>query len=303
MAHEAKHESIVNVLAIAGFVVVIIIIIWGLVHFSSLISPWLSSLFASKPATTSLQVGAPEEAVSGEAFTLTWSAPTSGEGNYSLIYPCNDSLRFETAGPDNTSNTVPCGAAFGVSGNSLTLVPLLSSATATPAQLSVVFLPSSGSGTQAQGSATILIQPGKAPAPVAPARPALPQVAGVGPSDLSVTLASANADQYGNATVVFAVANTGANSSGPYTFQVYLPTRATYTYTSPVQASLPPSSHIINTLRFTQAVPGTVSVVVDSSNSTQDQNRTNNYAGATLSIPYGYNSQPYYGQQAFPYVY
>jgi hypothetical protein len=294
-----KPGMVSNTLAIAGFVVVLIIVIWGLIHLSTLASPWLSSLFSGSAPAATLHVSAPQSATSSEPFTVSWSYNTSAKGTYSLIYPCNDSLKLETAGAGTAINLVPCGAAFALSGNSLTLIPVLSGTTPQNVALTVVFAGATG-GTQAQGSAVVAVRPGTKPAPAS----VQPAPAPAGPSNLSVQILSASADQSGYATVVFDISNTGAGATGPYTFEAFLPMRSSYTYYSPTQDSLAPGSHIINTLRFTQAAPGAVSIIVDPSNMTSDANRTDNYAGAQLSMPYGYNpQQQYYYGQPVPYVY
>jgi hypothetical protein len=216
------------------------------------------------------------------------------------LYPCNDSLRFDTAGAQGAPNGIPCGAAFSVTGTSLSVTPTLSGTKALNEQLTVIFVPASG--VQAQGSAAVTINPGATPQP-APVVQKPVVVAHTGPADLSVVIFSATVDQSGLATVVFDIANGGTGDSGSYSFQAYLPTQSTYTYYSPAQASLAPGSHIVNTLRFTQATPGAVSIIVDPSNAVNDSNRTNNYAAQNLSMPYGYNPQPNYNNQPTPIYY
>jgi len=289
--------------AIVGFIVVIIIVIWGLIHLASLLSPWFSSKYNAKPAAT-LQVQAPADVTDGVTFNLTWKYSASVSGLYSFIYPCGQSLTFATANSQGAVNSIPCGAAFSVNGNAISLTPVLSASTTVSAPLTIVFTPASGTGVQA--SATTIVHPGVAPAPApAPSVTKKPApVAASGPADLAVTMISSIVDQNGWATVVFDIANNGSGSSGAYSFQVYLPTRSGYTYYSPVQSSLAPGSHIVNTLRFTQGIPGTVSVIVDPSNAVNDSYRANNYGSQNLSMPYGYNSQPQYQYTAQPtYVY
>ena len=85
--------------------------------------------------------------------------------------------------------------------------------------------------------------------------------------------------------VSFDIANVGGTSSGTYSFTANLPTQSGYTYASPAQASLAPGSHVLNTLRFTEAQSGTVSISVNAS----DANKSNNYASQSISAPYQYN--------------
>ncbi len=305
---EKRPSRLYNILGTIGLVIVLIVIIWGLFHLATLLSPWFSSLFRSSSSQTpaALHVSAPASATSGTPMTVTWSYNTTAKGTYAFLYPCNDSLRFTTAGAAGTENAIPCGTTFGVTGSSLTMTPVLSGTKALNEPLTVIFAPATGA--QVQGSAVVTISPEAQPVPV----PVVHKpVTYTGPADLSVVILSAVVDQSGLATVVFDISNNGRGGSGSYTFQAYLPTRSTYTYYSPAQASLSPGSHIVNTLRFTDATPGAISIIVDPSESVNDSNRTNNYAAQNLSMPYGYNPQPqyntngytpiYYGQQ--PYVY
>ena len=293
---ETRPSLVSSILAIAGFILVIIIVIWGLIHLASLLSPWFSSKFASKPQSA-LHIQAPASVTSGEAFTVGWTNSSSAKGSYSFVYPCVGPLHFDTT-IQGVQQSIPCGAAFGVSGTTLSLTPMLSGTASTSVPLTIVFQPASG--TQSSASATVAITPGKAPAPV-PVKKTIASTP-VGPADLSVTILSAMVDQYGNGTIVFDIANNGSGSSGTYLFEVFLPTRTTYTYYSPLQASLAPGSHVTSTLHFTQATPGAVSIIADPSDSVNDSSRGNNYTATNMSAPYGYNPQQYQVQPQ-PYVY
>lgn len=297
MSDETRPGILSNTLAIVGLFIVLIILIWGLLHLASLLSPWFSSFFASK-ATPGLEVKAPTSVTSGESFAVQWTYQPSVPGSYAFLYACNDSLHFSTAGTGGTLNTIPCGTAFSVSGTSVTLTPNLSGSQTISEPLSIIFVPTQA-GAQTQGSATVKVIPGAEKPVVTVTKPVAPS----GVADLSVQILSATVDANGWATVIFDISNIGTGNSGSYSFQAYLPTRSTYTYYSPAQTSLAPGSHIVNTLRFTQAVPGSLSVIVDPSNVVTDSNRTNNYATQTLSMPYGYNPQTYYTNQPQPTYY
>lgn len=202
---QEKPSALSNALAVVGLILVLIIVIWGLIHLATLLSPWFASLFASKPTPT-VQI----------------QAPTS----------------------------------------------------------------------------TVVVQPSSTPPQVVKKQISAP--APQGPADLSVKLISASIDPSGWGTVVFDIANEGTGNSGAYSFEVFIPTTSTYTYYSPAQVSLAPGSHIVNTLRFTQAISGGVSIIVDPATLVQDANRANNYAGVQMTAPYGlpgqgYAPQPYNG--------
>ena len=309
-----KMDLLSNILAIVGLIILVVIIIWGLLHLATLTGPWLSSLFSRGPT---IQITAPSSVTSGTSFTMNWKYSTSEKGTYAFLYPCKSGLQFQTPSAAGASNVIPCGAAFAVSttNNSLSLTPRLSGASSLDVSLSIIFIPSATSSKQVQGGATVKINlpaaQAKSVEPITPANPGTPRA--VGPADLSVSMISATADQYGNATIVFDIGNVGGSTSPSYYFTAQLPTVNGYTYTSPQQASLASGDHIVNTLRFSQATPGTVSVSLNIS----DANQGNNYGSAALSMPYTpgqtynqyynnytqsypqsyYNSQPYYQYQ------
>ncbi len=293
---EPKPSLLSNVLAIVGFIILIVIVLWGLLHIATLASPWLSSLF--NRTSTSVQVTAPKNATSSEAFSVSWKYSTSEKGMYGLLYPCKDTFRLETSGT-GAANTIPCGAAFTVPSNekSIVVTPRLSGTVSMSVPLSIIFIPSATSSKQAQGSATVLVHPSAARVePAAPVTPTKPRA--ITPADLSVSILGANVDASGMAIVEFDIANNGGSLSGTYYFDAYLPTQSAYTYSSPAQSSLAPGDHIVNTLRFSQTVPGSISVVVDPAQTVHESNENNNYASQPLNAPY-YTPQPY----QYPYIY
>ncbi len=226
--HEATHKEprpslYSSILAIVGFIILIVIVLWGLIHIVTLASPWFASFFNTK-TSTSTQVTAPASATTSK---------------------------------------------------------------------------------QAQGSATVAVLPSSpitviSLEPATQIKPTAPRASG--PADLSVRIIAVNTDQSGMTTVEFGITNEGESSSGTYYFEAFLPTQSAYTYTSPLQSSLGQGEHIVNILRFTQAVLGTVSIVVDPSRAVHESNENNNYASQSVSMPY--YTQPYpYQQYLQPYVY
>ena len=304
--HSAPKKSTLlsDILSIIGFAIVFIIIIWGLLHFASLLSPWFSSFF-TKPAPA-LQVSAPAQATSTYPVTISWTYAPSTAGSYAFLYQCKSGLQFAT--PENNATStyvaVPCGVAYTVAAqnNSISVAPILSATSSSVADtVSIVFIPKSGS--QVQGDATMTISPqGGSASGGNPAKPTTkptstkPAVSTQysGPADLSVRIISENVDQSGVATVSFDIANIGGSSSGSYYFTANLPTAQYYPYTSPTQASLAPGSHIVDTLHFSDVAQGggvfSVSVIGN------DANNGNNYASIQVAAPYP-SAQGYGGTQ------
>ncbi len=310
---EPKASLVSNTLAIVGFIIVIVIVLWGLFHIATLGAPWFSSLFGT--GSNSIKVTAPANVTSGTAFPVSWKYSTSEKGTYAFLYQCKDIVHFQAAGADGTLSTVPCGAAFTIAStnNTITLTPQLSGTASTSVPLSIVFIPSATSSKQVQGNATVIVNPQTIPpiviqpattTPVTlviPTTPTTPPVA-TGPTDLSVQITSVVPDGSGGAVATFDIGNDGLSSTGLYSFTAQLPTADGYLYHSPTQSSLAPGDHIVNTLRFSQAVSGIFSVVVDAS--AHESRTDNNYAASQVSMPYvpqTYQQQQYYPQ--YPYVY
>lgn len=327
-----------NILAIAGFIIVIVVIIWGLVHLASISRNWFGSLFGTSDEAT-LEVMAPETANSGKAFDITWDHESDVAGSYAFLYQCVNGFLFVTPNPAGGLGEIPCGAAYTVPSENkvLSLMAILTGTTSVPMPLSVIFLPSA-TGTQVQGSATVMIMGGEtgsvvtptpsptptppSPSPTPTPTP-IPAPRPITPADLMVRIIAVGViDTYSGvfvnrtpaspseiAAVQFEIVNIGGKSSGTYYFTAQLPVDGQgYSYNSPLQASLTPGSRMVNTLRFTQTRSGggTFSVSVDPSNVVRESNENNNYASQFVSAPnwgsYGqYPQYPYGGQ--YPYMY
>jgi hypothetical protein len=320
---EPKANLASNILAIVGFIILIVVVIWGLVHLASLSRGWFSSLFGGNSAA--IEVTAPEAVVSGNPFTVSWEYEEPGEGTYAFLYPCQSGLQFQTpALSGNVMNGIPCGAAFTVPGEEkrISVLPLLSGNQAIDVPLSIIFTPSATvstsseqAGTQAQGSATVNISPASVPAPSpspvggtpppapAPApvpvpiptptpAPQIPPAAPATPSDLSVRIISASIDASGQGVVTFDIANVGGSRSGTYYFTAQLPTGTGYVYSSPAQTPLAPGAYMRNTLRFSGAAGGVASVSITTADVNGGNNHTSQNVNSTYYGPSSYN-QPY----------
>lgn len=314
---EPKASLVSNILAIIGFIILIVVVIWGLVHLASLSRGWFSSLFGS--GNSSIEVSAPESATSGSPFEVSWKYDEPTEGSYSFLYPCEDGLQFHTPG-NAGMNGIPCGAALALTSEEKTIsvTPLLSRSEALAVPISIIFTPAA-TGTEAQGSASVTVTPGAvAPAPTPAPTPstgsgqATPKPTPTptpspskysSPADLQVILTSAYIDASGQGVATFVISNIGGSSSGTYYFTAELPTLTGYAYSSPAQVSLAPGSRISNTLRFSGARSGVVKVSI----TTPDMNGANNYASQVVNAPYydydyQYNA-PYQTYQQAPYIY
>jgi hypothetical protein len=312
VVQEPERESnlLTDILTIIGFAILFIIIIWGFVHLVQLVASSLSGQFG-KPAPT-IQVSAPAHATSGQPMIVSWNYKPAVAGGYAFLYQCENGLTMKLQQATSSSVSVPCGTAYttGSTGNSLTLVPALTTASSTNDTISIVFIPSAG-GSQVQGNATTVVDPAAKPAPVTktPTKtytsPYSYSNTGTGtnysgPAQLSVRIISGNVNPNGTGTVTFDIANIGGATSGTYSFSAQLPTAQPYPYQSPVQASLAPGSHVTSTLNFTdvQSGGGTFSVTIEGANV------TNGYATIQLNAPYNnynYNGSPYVQYPTYTY--
>lgn len=301
-----------NVLAIAGFVILVVIVAWGLVHLVTLASPWFSSLF-TKPAAA-IQVTAPKEASSGEPVAVSWDYAPSTGGMYAFLYECKTGFEFKirVSSQNDALMNMPCGAAFTV-GNAtgtISVVPMLSATSSMQVPFSILFIPSTAGAEQAQGNASITVSVGGAPAPVVNVKqttsgtkkptPSTPRSSAT-PADLVVhILAIGTIDSLTGVfinhlptspsdmvAVQFDIANDGGSSTGAWYFDAQLPTRLGYAYHSPMQEPLGPGDHIVNTLRFTQGVSGggVFGVTADPQGLIRESDKSNNTDEEFISMP------------------
>lgn len=319
-----------NILAVAGFIILIVIIVWGAYHLLRLTGSGVTSLFSRFGQGNEITVTAPSGTVqSGKAFPLSWKYSPDENGTYAILYQCRAGFRFDATSPSGSTSQVPCGNAFTVGNNtSVTLTPVLSGTTTIEVPVSVVFMASATSSEERpQGSATIRVSAASASGGAATPVKDLPATGtssggtgstntqASGPADLTVRIiATGVVDMYGNfvqrapfspdeiAAVKFDIGNSGGKASGTWYFTVQLPTNPSYAYQSPVQASLAPGAHIENILRFRPVAVGggNVFVSVDPQNMVAEASESNNTSSQwMMGGNWNYNQYPY---QA-PYVY
>lgn len=306
-SHESQSPGLLaNILAVAGFIILIVIIVWGAYHLLRLTGAGISSLFSG--SNSEITITTPTTPVeSGKAFPLAWDYTPREDGSFAVLYQCKTGFRFETNAP--TRAALPCGNAFTVGAEkTINLVPVLSGTTTLDVPVSVVFIPAATSSTERpQGATTVKVAGGSTTTTPAPATsgstgstasPAAPRPAGK--PDLSVRILSVGTvnavsglieNRYPGpeeiAAVQFDIANSGSGSTGSYSFTVSLPIQGGYVYTSPAQNSLTPGSHVVNTLRFkpVQSGGGTITVSIDPYGAVSESNEGNNAAAIFIGAP------------------
>ena len=86
--------------------------------------------------------------------------------------------------------------------------------------------------------------------------------------------------------VKFSVADVGTNSTGPWSFLAQIPTLTGAPFNSPVEASMNPGDHVVFTMGFNLAAPGSqaITVVADPNHLVQESNEVNNVATAHVTV-------------------
>lgn len=106
-----RNTRLPNILAIVGFLILLIIVVWGLIHLASLSSGWFGNLFKSKKEA-SISITAPNTVVSGTPTQIKWKYSTSDTGSYSFLYECGTGVEFGAPVDATHFARIPCGAAF-----------------------------------------------------------------------------------------------------------------------------------------------------------------------------------------------
>ena len=317
MENQSGQRLVSNILAVAGFIILIAIIVWGAFHFLNLASSGFSSLFSRTDSTT-IEVVAPETAGSGQPVDVSWNYTPAGDGSYALIYQCRDGFQFRVVASTSTLNVIPCGTAYTVGNKEskgVRLVPVLTSGTSADIPLSIIYMTDGTTGTStednrgAQGNTTITItrDTNTPPTNTDNNQGSTGTTGGsttpipTGPADLVVRILSVGVIDpiSGNITqrapispqevvaVTFDIKNQGGSATGAWYFTAQLPTSPAAPYSSPQQASLNPGDHIENTLRFNQVAQGGVFTVnVDPTNLVSESNENNNSASQSISGNY-----------------
>ena len=162
MNNSQRGEGLVsNILAIAGFIILIVIIIWGAFHFLNLASSGFSSLLNRAGAST-IRVTAPRTATAGQPLDVSWQyTPSNTQGSYALLYQCKEGFQFRFPTASSTM-AIPCGSPFAI-GNpeakTARLLPMLTGTQSADVALSIMYMTAGTSTptTVAQGNASITI--------------------------------------------------------------------------------------------------------------------------------------------------
>lgn len=308
-----------NILAVAGFIILIAIIVWGAFHFLNLASSGFSSLF-NRSGDATIKINAPEVAGSGQPVDISWDyTPPTGSGSYALVYQCREGFQFRIVASTSTLNVIPCGNAYTVGNQDskgVRLVPVLASDTSAEIPFSIIYMTAGTTGTtttdnHAQGNATITItSASQQPSGNTSGTPSGSDTgmtgntgtpAPTGPADLTVRILSIGVIDPISGNIVnrapvspqevvavkFDIKNEGGTATGAWYFTAQLPTAPAAPYSSPQQRSLSPGDHIENTLRFNQvAQGGTFTVNVDPTNLVSESNESNNTASQSISGVY-----------------
>ncbi|MBI5457069.1 hypothetical protein HY969_05010 [Candidatus Kaiserbacteria bacterium] len=336
-----KSGLVSNILAVAGFIILIAIVVWGAFHFLNIASSGFSSLFNRNSGNTITVTLSNRTVNSGQPLDVSWKYTPANGGSYAVLYQCKDNFQFRGINAAGVVTGIPCGSPYTVgdsSAKSVRLVPVLGGATATDIPFSIVYSSqaatstgtTTGQATRAQGNATVTVSPQAGGVSIAtstlpatgtgssqtgtvntvPGKPDLMvRILAVGVIDGYSGMFVQRAPQGPNdiMAVKFDIANVGTGASGTWYFSAQLPTSPTAPYVSSAQRSLGRGDHIENTLRFNQVAPGggNFTVTVDPSNAVGELSESNNYASEWVQGGIGgypYGTQ-YPGSPYYPYQY
>lgn len=111
---EEKKESLTKILAIAGFVAIIIFAVWLAVQIVSILPSAFSSLASLADSVYNYEKDAALEVVTeksvvnaGESFTISWTQMRK-EGIYSFSYSCVDGVSLDIRDQDGAISSVAC---------------------------------------------------------------------------------------------------------------------------------------------------------------------------------------------------
>ena len=293
-----------RIIAVFAFIVTVIIILWGIIHIIALVrgvnDPLSFGSWFSPSARPVITVNAPSDVTSGAETTIGWQYNTTGQGSYAFMYTCADGVSFDAIIPGSHTISLPCGTAITASttNNTIAVMPLTLGTSIASTSISIMFTPN-GSGSPAEGHASIHIHPGVAPEVSTSTTENVARVPRIkSPADFTVRIVSVGTidprtgayvpdtpRSLGDTVVVrFDIANSGGTATGPWTFDAELPTINGYHYVSPIQNSLSPGDHILNTLRFTEIASGggTFSVDVNGDRAVKESNYMNNSVSTNI---------------------
>ncbi len=307
---EKRFGALGNILAIAGFIIIIAIGLWGAINavrFAPRIFSILAAPFSAQDRTLTITLPS-ERLESYIPFTITWTHNASEIGLYSFAYACAEGVQLDVQEEENSFVPVTCEMPYALPSTdvkSLTVRPLLSpGVNVVEVPFSVAYTNSNGE-KRAEASASVTVfaatqTPTQPERPVTqtppntgttPAKPA-------GPADLSVELIAHGVLDprtrafipkpivFNNeiAATRFQVVNRGGRASGSWMFEADLPTVPAYHYVSPIQASLNPADRIEFTLSFDRVVPGSIRIVADPNQTISESNRVNNQLTTQLIV-------------------
>lgn len=165
---QAGQGAVSNILAVAGFIILIAIIIWGAYHFLELASSGLASLFGR--SSDAIKVTLSDNSVTtGEAFDASWTYAPEGAGVFTVLYQCQEGLQLRSVTTAGVVTAIPCGAAFPLgneTAKSTKIIPSISGTETIESTFTVIFNPvvdststSTAAAPRPQGSAKVTIAP------------------------------------------------------------------------------------------------------------------------------------------------
>lgn len=176
MSHEeggGGPGAISNILAVAGFIILIAIIVWGSFHFLNLASSGFSSFFPGGGNDEIDLTLSPEEVNSGTPLDVTWDYEPENAGTFFIVYQCVEGFQFRIVDSAGVVNALACGNSYAIGPTEMRtvrLVPALTGTAEVEVPFTVLYIEQSASEAAtstpptpiAEGSATVTVMPASA---------------------------------------------------------------------------------------------------------------------------------------------
>ncbi|HET8581101.1 MAG TPA: CARDB domain-containing protein [Candidatus Paceibacterota bacterium] len=307
-APETKPSLVSNIIALIGFIFILIIIVWGLLNIGSWvpgIGSWFSGLFGpGKTLTIELQSSS---VPSGTPTTIGWTHKAS-DGTYAFEYECTKNASFSVpTAATSTYATLPCATPYIIAAagpHAIKVVPTSSAASVTipftityrdtkgvagasgTSALTITNAQKDDGGTGSTGGSTSTTTP-----PAAGKPDLTVSVLGLGVIVNGVYQTANQINPGDTAAIRFEIRNAGTKATGAWRFRASLPTADGYIYNSALQDSLAPGSYVIYTLRFTNlaAGGGIVTIEADPQHAVAESNESNNGVSYRITVQPAYS--------------
>jgi len=311
--NEARPSFIRSILAIAAFVIIVLIGLWGAAQafwLAPSVFSQITSLFSRTDDTISITL--PSNIESGAPFDIRWEHKGDAGGQYAFSYRCREGFSFQMAKDNGTYSPIACETPTAVPSKekqSLKLIPVSKIRFLDVPFVIAYFNPEGDIAAEGTNTATIInssatsdtgtiggaenggtdTQPETPTQSAPPTKPDLTvRILETGIIDRATGAFIPKSQIFTSdiAAIRFEVKNAGGGVSGSWMFIANLPTNPPFEFTSKTQQSLGPQDRIEYTLRFDQPKSGggVITIHVDPTNVVAEASENNNSIAHTIVV-------------------